>query len=178
MDTTRIVLSGSGGQGVITAAVILGEAASVYEGKNAVQTQSYGPEARGGATRADLVVSDADIRYPKVINANILVCLTLESYHKYSMIIRPGGLLITDPYFVDTNKKVEARQVALPIYESVMEDIGNPVVFNICMLGCLIGLTGLVTPESIMMSLQQRIARGFLEMNQKALQLGLNLVQR
>ncbi len=73
MDTRRIVFSGSGGQGVITAAIILGEAAVIYEGLNAVQTQSYGPEARGGATKADVVISEEPIRYPKVIRPHILV---------------------------------------------------------------------------------------------------------
>ena len=73
MDTTGIVLSGSGGQGVITAAIILGEAAAIYEDLNAVQTQSYGPEARGGATRSDVVISEEPIHYPKVISPHFLV---------------------------------------------------------------------------------------------------------
>ena len=88
----RIVFSGSGGQGVITAAIILAEAAAVYETNlNAVQTQSYGPEARGGDTRADVIISEAPIHHPKVINPNILICLTQTAYNKYAGILRPGG---------------------------------------------------------------------------------------
>ena len=95
MDTNRIVLSGSGGQGVITAAIILAEAAVLHEGLDAVQTQVYGPEARGGATRADVIISTKPIHYPKVVNPNILVCLTQEAYNRFSGIIWPGGLLLT-----------------------------------------------------------------------------------
>jgi 2-oxoglutarate ferredoxin oxidoreductase subunit gamma len=105
-----MVFSGSGGQGVITAAIILAEAAVLYEGLNAVQSQSYGAEARGGATRSDVIISDATIDYPKVIQPNLLVCLTQDAYNKFYEIIRPGGLLITDSRYVNINKKVDAQQ--------------------------------------------------------------------
>jgi 2-oxoglutarate ferredoxin oxidoreductase subunit gamma len=78
-----MVFSGSGGQGVITAAIILAEAAVIYENLNAVQSQSYGAEARGGATRSDIIISDAVIHFPKVIQPNVLVCLTQNSYNKF-----------------------------------------------------------------------------------------------
>ena len=175
MDTKRIVLSGSGGQGVITAAIILAEAAVIYEGLNGVQTQSYGPEARGGATRADVVISQEPIRYPKVIHPHILVCLTQEAYDKFSGIIRPGGLLLTDSHYVKQERKVDARQVELGMYEAVMENIGKPVVFNICMLGALIGLTDLVKLESVMKVLRTKIPAEFIEMNKTALEMGLQL---
>jgi 2-oxoglutarate ferredoxin oxidoreductase subunit gamma len=175
MDTRRIVFSGSGGQGVITAAIVLAEAAVIYEDLNAVQTQSYGPEARGGATRADVVVSQEPIRYPKVIHPHILVCLTQEAYDKFSGIIRPGGLLLTDSHYVKQERKVEARQVELDMHKAVIENIGKPIVFNICMLGAVIGLTDLVKPESIMKVLKTRLSSGFVEMNQQALDLGMTL---
>ncbi|MBW1982263.1 MAG: 2-oxoacid:acceptor oxidoreductase family protein [Deltaproteobacteria bacterium] len=175
MESTRIVLSGSGGQGVITAAIILAEAAVVYEGLNAVQTQSYGPEARGGATRADVVISREPIHYPKVINPHILVCLTQESYDKFSDIVRPGGLLLIDRHFVKQEHKVDARQVILPMYDAVMEKIGKPIVFNICVLGTLIGLTNLVRAQSIMTLLEEKLPAEFLEMNRRALEAGLHL---
>ena len=92
MERVRMVFSGSGGQGVITAAIILAEAAVLQEGLIAVQSQSYGPEARGGATRSDVIISGSEIMFPKVIQPNILVCLTQEAYNKFSSIIRPGGL--------------------------------------------------------------------------------------
>jgi len=170
-----MVFSGSGGQGVITAAIILAEAAVLYEGLNAVQSQSYGAAARGGATRSDVIISDATIDYPKVIQPNLLVCLTQEAYNKFYEIIRPGGLLITDLRYVKTIKKVDAQQREIPIYNNVMEKIGKPIVFNIAMLGTLISMTEMVAPESIMKVLENRIPPDFLDMNRQALDLGLAL---
>ena len=170
-----MVFSGSGGQGVITASIILSEAAVLYDNLNAVQSQSYGAEARGGATRADVVISDSIIHFPKVIQPNVLVCLTQAAYGKFYPIIRPGGLLIIDPRFVQTEKKVDAQQKEVEMYEAIMAEIGKPIVFNICMLGAVIGLTGLVKPESIMKSLENRIPADFLEMNRKALDIGMRL---
>lgn len=175
MNSKRIVFSGSGGQGVITAAIILAEAAAIHEDLNAVQTQVYGPEARGGATRSDVVISEEPIYYPKVINPHFLVCLTQEAYNKYARIIRPGGLLLTDSHFVKLESRIDARQVELPMYASVMDRIGKPIVFNICMLGAFVGLTGLVTVKSILKVLETKIPPGFLKINREALDIGLGL---
>jgi len=175
MERLRMVFSGSGGQGVITAAIILAEAAVLHEGLNAVQSQSYGAAARGGATRTDVIISDSTIDYPKVIQPNLLVCLTQDAYNKFYEIIRPGGLLITDTRYVKIHKKVDAQQKEIPIYHSVMEKIGKPIVFNIAMLGTLISITEVVSPESIMKVLENRIPSDFLEMNRQALDLGLAL---
>ena len=175
MERVRLVFSGSGGQGVITAAIILAEAAVLYEGLEATQSQSYGPEARGGATRSDVIIADSPIRFPKVLQPNVLVCLTQEAYNKFCGIIRPGGMLLSDSRFVKTERKVDARQFELPMYRNVMEKIGKPIVFNIFMLGTLIGLTDLVRSDSIMKVLENRIPSHFLEMNRKALDAGLEL---
>ena len=175
MERCRMVFSGSGGQGVITAAIILSEAAVLYEGLNAVQSQSYGAEARGGATRSDIIISDSTIHYPKVIQPNVLVCLTQDAYNKFYPVIRPGGLLITDTRFVQIEKKVDAQQKEIEMYESVIEKVGKPIVFNICMLGAVIALTELVKPEAIMKALERRIPKDFLDMNRKALEIGIKL---
>ena len=175
MERCRMVFSGSGGQGVITAAIILAEAAVLHEELTAVQTQAYGAAARGGATRSDVIISDSPINFPKVIQPNVLVCLTQEAYNKFYDIIRPGGLLIMDTRFVQPLLKVDAVQRQLPMYQAVMEKIGKPIVFNICMLGAVVGLTGLVRPESIMKVLEERIPPGFIEMNRQALELGLEM---
>ena len=175
MERCRLVFSGSGGQGVITAAIILAEAAVIYNGLNAVQSQSYGAEARGGATRSDVIISDTTIHYPKVIQPNVLVCLTHESYNKFYAIIRPGGLLISDTHYVQTEKKVDAQQKEIAMYDSVIDKIGKPIVFNICMLGAVIAITELIDPESIMKALEKRIPADFLDMNRKALDLGIEL---
>jgi len=177
MERCRMVFSGSGGQGVITAAIILAEAAVLYENLTAVQSQSYGPEARGGATRSDVIIAETPIHYPKVIQPNVLVCLTQQAYANYFSILRPGGLFITDSRYVKLGKKVDARQVELAMYDAVMEKIGRPIVFNICMLGVVIGLTKLVRPESILKVLEAQIPRSFLEINRQALELGLKLIE-
>jgi 2-oxoglutarate ferredoxin oxidoreductase subunit gamma len=175
MNRIRLVFSGSGGQGVITAAIILAEAAVIYEGLNATQAQSYGAAARGGATRSDIIISDKEINFPEVTQPNILVCLTQEAYTTYSSIIRPGGTLLTDKRFVQTTRKVDAKQIELPMYETVMEKIGKPVVFNICVLGALLGITEILQPQSVMAAVADRVPKDFLTMNNRAFDLGLVL---
>jgi 2-oxoglutarate ferredoxin oxidoreductase subunit gamma len=172
-----MVFSGSGGQGVITAAILIAEAAVLYENLIAVQSQTYGPAARGGATRSDVIISDSNINFPKVLQPNVLVCLTQEAYNLFYPIIRPGGLLITDTRFVKTEKKVDAQQREFPMYRTVLDKIGKPIVFNICMLGVVLSLTDLVKSESIIKVLESRIPSSFLEMNRKALNLGMELAE-
>jgi len=103
------------------------------------------------------------------------VSLTQESYTKFTPILRPGGLLLLDAKYVTIAKKVDAKHVSLPMYETVMEKIGKPIVFNICMLGALIGLSSLVKPESILKVLETTIPKDFMDMNKKALDLGIKM---
>lgn len=175
MERTRIVFTGSGGQGVITAAIILAEAAVIYEGMNATQSQSYGAAARGGATRSDIIISDDTINYPGVIQPDILVCLTQTAYTNFARIIRPGGLLILDPRFVKPAREADAYQVALPIYETVMEKIGKPIVFNISMLGALFGVRQLFAPENLMKVIAERVPEDFIQLNRDAFNVGFEL---
>lgn len=177
MERCRIVFSGSGGQGVITAAIIIAEAAVLHENLIAVQSQSYGPEARGGSARSDVIISDSEIRFPKVIQPNVLVCLTQQAYNKFYSTIRPGGLLLTDTRYVETLRKADARQVELPMYKTVMDQVGNPIVLNICMLGVIISLLNIIKPESIMNVLKNRIPPKFLDLNLKALDLGISIAK-
>jgi len=178
MERSRLVFSGSGGQGVITAAIILAKAAAIFENRSAIQSQSYGAAARGGATRSDVIIDDTEIYFPKVIQPNVLVSLTQESYNTFSPIIRPGGLLLVDSKYVDIEKKVDAKHISLPMYETVMNKIGKPIVFNICMLGTLIGISELIRPESILKVLETTIPEGFMDMNKKALNLGLEMGEK
>jgi 2-oxoglutarate ferredoxin oxidoreductase subunit gamma len=175
VEKVRLVFSGSGGQGIVTAAIILAEAAVLHDDLNAVQSQTYGPEARGGASRSDVIISDSEIRFPRVLQPNVLVCLTQAAYNKFYSIIRPGGLLLTDTHFVKTYQQIDARQRELPMYQAVMEKIGNPIVINICMLGALISLVELVRQESIVNVLKSRIPSHLMEMNLIALDLGHQL---
>ena len=175
MKRTRIVFSGSGGQGVITAAILLGEAAVIHEGINAVQSQSYGAAARGGATRGDVILSDDEINFPVVTQPNIVVCLTQEAYNSFAPEIRPGGTLLADQRFVKTTRKVDARQVEVPMYETVMREIGKPIVFNICVLGALLGLVELVRSESVLQAIKDRVPKDYVELNTRAFNLGFEL---
>jgi 2-oxoglutarate ferredoxin oxidoreductase subunit gamma len=177
MARLRFIFSGSGGQGVITAGVILGEAAVVFEGLNAVQAQSYGPEARGGAARSEVIISDEPINFPRVNNANLLTCLTQAAYDKYATAIRPGGTIVTDAGHVEIRKKVDARQIQLPLYETAAEKAGHPMSMNICMLGAVVALTGVVGPAAVNNVITVRIPADFLEVNRKAFDLGLELAR-
>ena len=175
MERFRIIFSGSGGQGIITASILLAESAVLHEGLNAVQTQTYGPEARGGASRADVIISDREIRFPKVTQPNILISLTQQAYNKFSETIRPGGLLLVDSHYVKEARKVDARQMAFGMYKAVMEKIKKPIVFNMCVLGTLIALTDLISPESIMKVLETKIQPELLDINREAFDIGIKL---
>lgn len=175
MSRVRIVFSGSGGQGVITAAIILAEAAVIHAGMNATQSQSYGAAARGGSTRSDIIISDAAINFPEVSQPNVLVCLTQDAYNSYAAIIRPGGILLTDSRFVQTTRKVDAKQVELAMYDAVMKEIGKPVVFNICMLGALVSITEVIQPKSVMAAVAASVPKDFIELNHRAFDLGMEL---
>jgi len=177
MERFTIVFSGSGGQGVITAAVMLAETAVLHEGLNAVQTQTYGPEARGGASRADVIIANTEIRFPKVLQPRVLVCLSQRAYDKYVGTLQPGGLLITDPHFVKRDVRVDARHIAPPIFDSVKDRLGNTIVLNVCVLGTLVEVTKIVRPESVMKVIEQRAPAGFLELNLKAFEIGLELAR-
>lgn len=177
MEKFRFLMSGSGGQGVITMAILLAEAAALYEGLNAVQSQSYGPEARGGATRSDVIVSEGSIFYPKVEQPNYLVALTNESMNKYLPLIRPGGLCLYDSDLVQPDLRVDAVRKGLPMHQAVMDTLGKPVAFNICVLGALATLTGVVSLDSLEKVLAERFAAAHHENNKKALHLGADMAR-
>jgi 2-oxoglutarate ferredoxin oxidoreductase subunit gamma len=145
---------------------------------NATQSQSYGAAARGGSTRSDIIISDSEINFPEVTQPNILVCLTQDAYNSYSSIIRPGGTLLTDSRYVQITRKVDAKQIELPMYDKVMEKIGKPVVFNICVLGALIGITEVIRPKSVMAAVADRVPKDFVDLNNRAFELGLTIGQK
>ncbi len=177
MERYRFLMSGSGGQGVITMAILLAEAAVLYEGSNAVQSQSYGPEARGGATRSDVIVSDGPIYFPKVTQPNYLVALTNEAMSKYLPLIRPGGLYLYDSDLVQADTRVDARRKGLPMHQAVMDTLGKPQAFNICVLGALAALTHVVSLDSLEKTLQRRFPPAAHANNKTALRLGADLAK-
>ena len=165
-------LSGSGGQGLLLAGITLAEAA-IHAGKNAVQTQSYGPEARGGSSKAEVVISDEEIDYPKATDPDFLLALTNDAYKTYGPMMAKG-LIITDTS-VTLDPAIKARTVALPILASAAEKVGKKVVANMVALGVLGGLSGVAPMEILKKAVVARVPKGTDELNVKALEVGLEL---
>jgi 2-oxoglutarate ferredoxin oxidoreductase subunit gamma len=167
---TEIRLAGEGGQGMILAGIILAEAAAIYDGKMAVQTQSYGPEARGGASKSEVVIADGEIDHPEVLSADVVVALSQEAYDKYAASVKPGGLLIVDDEKVHHITASEA--VKIPISRLAFETTGKSITANTVALGVLVGLTGVVSRGAIEKAVTARAPRGTEEMNRQALEAG------
>lgn len=167
---TEIRLAGEGGQGMILAGIILAEAAAIYDGKQATQTQSYGPEARGGASRSEVVISDGEIDHPEVLAADVIVALSQEAYTKFRNTVHAGGLLIVDEEHVKT--PADFNGVTIPIARIAQETTGRAITANTVALGVLVGLTNLVSREAIEKAVTGRAPKGTEEMNRKALHAG------
>jgi 2-oxoglutarate ferredoxin oxidoreductase subunit gamma len=170
----EIRLAGSGGQGLILAGIILAEAAGVYDGKFVCQTQSYGPEARGGASKAEVVISDAPIDYPKAIQPDVLLALNQKSLEAFSSDLKPGGLLLVD---ADLVKEAPAgRVLALP-FTRIARDLGRAMAANIVALGALAQLTGVVSLQSLETAVLARVPKGTEDLNRQALAAGVAAAQ-
>ncbi len=170
-DRYEIRLSGSGGQGIITAAVILAEAACVYGGKYVCQTQSYGPEARGGKSRAEVVISDRPIDYPKVIKMDFFVALNQASCDAYFYDFKPNGILLVDATFVQ--QVPTSRVISIPFTRIAREEIGREIVTNMVTLGAISRLCDQVSLDAIEQAVLARVPKGTEDMNRKALQAGV-----
>ena len=170
----EISLSGTGGQGLILAGIILAEAA-ILDGKQAIQTQSYGPEARGGASKAEVIISEEEIDYPKVLAPDILLVMSQEACNKYAGILKKNGKLLADSTLVKEIFDREAEVIDLPITRTAREALGNAMFANIIALGALVAATGAVSEESLIKAVLARVPRGTEEKNQKALALGKQL---
>lgn len=169
----EIRLSGSGGQGMITAGIILAEAAGVYDGKNVIQSQSYGPEARGGASKAEVIISDKEIFYPKATGIDILLAMTQEAWNKYSNDLKPDAVAIVDSWYV---KEVDRPGVIiLPFSQKAREEVGLEIIANVIALAAISQITGVVSPGSLEKSLMSRIPKGTEEKNRKAMEIGFAL---
>ncbi len=174
--TIEFRLSGSGGQGLILAGVILADAA-IREGKNAVQAQSYGPEARGGASKAEVIISDGEIDYPKVVLPDVVLAMSQDAADKYAGKVKKGGLLIVDNTYVKNVPPTPARVYGFPISRLAREKVGKELVANIVALGMLAGLTGAVSRQTLEQALLSRIPRGTESLNLKALELGFEMAK-
>ena len=166
----EIRLAGEGGQGMILAGIILAEAAAIYDNKNATQTQSYGPEARGGASKAEVVIAQGEIDHPEVITADVLVAMSQEACDKYAGNLKKDGLLIVDQERV--GRVPSNRAIKVPITRLAQESSGKSITANVVALGVLVGLTGVVSRQAIISAVAARAPKGTEEMNKAALSAG------
>jgi len=167
----EIRICGFGGQGVILAGFIIGKAASVFMDYNAVQSQSYGPEARGGAARSEVIISDEKIGYPRPTGVDLFVAMSQESFDTYRDDIDDDTIIVVDPDLVTKHNigkpvfKVEAQKIA--------EGLGNKIVTNIVMVGASTSIFGLLDPEAVRKSVLDSVPSRFKELNEKAFEKGL-----
>jgi 2-oxoglutarate ferredoxin oxidoreductase subunit gamma len=173
----EIRLSGAGGQGLILAGQILAEAAAVYDDKYATQSQSYGPEARGGASRSEVIISDEEIDYPKAVNLDFLLALTQQACDKYAADLKKDGMLLVDAVEVTKLPQGDFKIFAAPISAIAEKEIGKNVVTNLVAVGLIVGLAKIVTPVAAEESLRERVPKGTETLNLKAFQKGLELAE-
>lgn len=174
MEHVEVRLSGSGGQGLITAGIILAEAA-LKDGLNAIQSQSYGPEARGGASKAEVIISKEEIDYPKVTSCDILLSLTQQSCDKYVEQLKPGGTLIIDAT-VNKPSRNDINIISVPILGVAEEKLKKPMVANIVALGVIYNVMNIISKESLEKAVLARVPKGTEELNKKALTEGFQLI--
>lgn len=184
---TEIRLAGTGGQGLVLAGIILAEAAGLYEGRPVAQTQVYGPESRGGASRADIVIGSEpmnescfpgtarEIDYPKVTTPDALLVMSSDGWKRYGASVRAAGTVIYDAELVRPGCGVEARLIGLPLTALAREQLGRTIVANIVGLGALVALTGVVSRPALEAAVRRRAPRGSEPLNVRAVAAGWEL---
>jgi 2-oxoglutarate ferredoxin oxidoreductase subunit gamma len=172
----EVRLSGSGGQGLVTAGIILAEAIGAFDHKHVCQSQSYGPEARGGASKSEVIVSDEEIDYPKAIKPDVLLAMNQDACDTYLFDLKPGGTLIVDSTFV---KQLPSRRaIAIPFTRIARTETGKEAVANIVALGALAAVTKVVSLKSLERAVLSRVPAGTEEMNRLALKAGVKAARR
>lgn len=168
-------LSGTGGQGVIKAAVILAEAA-LLDGRNAAQSQVYGPESRGSATRAEVQISDEDILFPKVLNPNFLLCLSQKALDKFSNEMHTGGTLLADQHLDVSHCRSDVTVMQLPLISVTREKTGNDLSVNVVALGAINAITHAVSDKAMEESIARNFKEKIVARNIEAYHIGKNIV--
>jgi 2-oxoglutarate ferredoxin oxidoreductase subunit gamma len=172
----EIRLSGSGGQGLILMGIILAEAIGIYEERYVAQTQSYGPEARGGSSKSEVIVSDEEIDYPKALKLDLLLAMNQKSCDEFYLDLKPDGILVVDTTFV-TQIPVQ-KAFKIPFTRIAREKFNREVVANIIALGALTQLTPLVSQKAIETAVLARVPRGTEQLNRDALRAGIMAARR
>jgi len=169
-------IAGFGGQGVISAGRITGQAAVLYDGKQAAFTQSYGPEARGGACAAEVVISDAPVAYPLLTTPDVAILMSQEAYEKYAREVKPGGILIVDPDLVHYEDRADVRLLLVPATR-IAESLGRKIVANVVMLGALAAAWPAVSKDALLKAVLAAVPPHTRELNQRAFEAGYNYVK-
>ncbi len=169
-DRTEIRIGGVGGQGIALAGTLLGKAAALFDDKQAVFTQTYGPEARGGASRADIIISDAPIAYPFVTRPQILAVLFQEAYEKFRPLLAPGGLLIVEHDLVNPRKE-DTELTRLPAV-SIAAELGNKLAANIVALGYIVGSAQPVSFHAMEQAIRATVNERHLDLDLRAFDAG------
>lgn len=169
-------LSGSGGQGLILGGILLAEAA-ILDGKKALQSQSYGPESRGGSSRSDVIISDKPIYFPRATELDNLLCLTQESADKFLEFLKPDGVFFYDSSQIKINP-IDAKSIGIPFTEKAIEKFKTPLVANIVALSFIGKITNIVSLISFKKALKMRIKPKYLEMNLNAVKFGIQLAEK
>jgi 2-oxoglutarate ferredoxin oxidoreductase subunit gamma len=168
----EIRFAGFGGQGIIKSGIIVAAAASLHEGKNAVQTQSYGPESRGGACKSEVVISEEDVDFPKVVKPDVLVVMSQHAYNDYVEDLKPQGTIILDPDMIPHEIELKDVKVFRVPATKIAEELGRRIVANIVMIGAFTSLTGLLDSNAIKESIKENIPKGTEDLNLAAYQKG------
>ncbi|MHA1223140.1 MAG: 2-oxoacid:acceptor oxidoreductase family protein [Candidatus Heimdallarchaeaceae archaeon] len=172
----EIRFAGFGGQGIALMGRLVGEAIALHEkGKNAIMTQSYGPESRGGASSSDVVIDTKVIDYPKATELDYFVVMSEEAYHKYISQLKEGGILFTEKDLVELDEKSKraSKIYKIPATE-LAETLGSRLYANVCMLGFVCANTNLFSEESLITVLKEKVRARFVEKNLQAFELGKN----
>jgi 2-oxoglutarate ferredoxin oxidoreductase subunit gamma len=173
LQLTEIRIAGFGGQGVILSAIVLGKAASIYQGAYATMTQNFGPEARGGACSAQLIVSDTPVLYPYVARPDIMVVMSQEAYVRFAPELKEGGILIVEQDLVrvgDLNKDIQVYSIPAT---RIAEELGKRMVLNSVMVGFFTAVTKLLEADAVRKSVADSVPPSFVELNVKAFDRGL-----
>jgi 2-oxoglutarate ferredoxin oxidoreductase subunit gamma len=171
-----IRLSGAGGHGLIQAARIIAEAAAIYDNKNASESCSYGPEARGSASRAEIIVSDEPIDYPRVEKADFLVALTQQAYDKYISDVKPGARILVDSQIRLPSDIAEASVFSIPLLDMAERECGKSSMVNIIALGFFAGVNDVIAEKSIRQAMLGRIPKNSETSYMRAFEVGLTAV--
>ena len=175
MSRTEVRIAGFGGQGVVLAGILIGSAAVLNDGKHAVQTQTYGAAARGGAARSDVIIDENPIVYPQVTQPDIMVAFTLEALKKYQDDLKKDAILIIDKDLASPPEGTSFRIYQVPATSIAVNELGRGIVANMIMLGFLVALTGVVSKEAVQETIRTNVPKGTEELNLTAFAKGVKL---